>query len=231
VKAACNLAAWNPTCHQAGIAEEKISMESQDKSLAEVYPGGSAAESFVNRVFEIVKRTIKEIPPSDQIKHSNPELHARVLTKAAALKAAAVSGTLALPPGPWGLMTVLPDLIEIWRLQARLVSDIAAVYGERASLTHETLLYCLFRHAVAQVIRDLVTRVGERIVVQRASWRLGQRILHRVSMEITRRVTGRSVSRLLPLIGALGVAGYAYYDTAQVGQTAIEFFSKEIELK
>jgi hypothetical protein len=27
------------------------------------------------------------------------------------------------------------------------------------------------------------------------------------------------------------VAGYAYYDTDQVGQTAIEFFSKDIELQ
>ncbi|MBI4490669.1 MAG: hypothetical protein HY694_16415 [Deltaproteobacteria bacterium] len=51
------------------------------------------------------------------------------------------------------------------------------------------------------------------------------------SIEIAQRVTGRSIARLLPLIGALGVAGYAYYDTAQVGQTAIVFFSKEIEIK
>jgi len=206
-------------------------MESQNKSAADVYRGGAESESFVDRVFDVVKRTIRDIPPSDQVKHSNPELRARELTKAAALRAAAVSGTLALPPGPWGLMTVVPDLVEIWRLQARLVSDIAAVYGERASLTHETLLYCLFRHAVAQVIRDLVTRLGERIVVQRVSWSLRRKILHRVGAALVQRVTGRSVSRLLPLFGALGVAGYAYYDTAQVGHTAIDFFSKEIELE
>jgi hypothetical protein len=36
---------------------------------------------------------------------------------------------------------------------------------------------------------------------------------------------------LLPAIGALAVAGYAYYDTEQVGQTAIEFFTKDIEFK
>jgi hypothetical protein len=34
----------------------------------------------------------------------------------------------------------------------------------------------------------------------------------------------------LPAIGALAVAGYAYYDTEQVGHTAIEFFSKDMEL-
>ena len=129
-----------------------------------------------------------------------------------------------MPPGPLGIITILPDLVGIWRLQAQLVSDIAAVYGVKASLTQETMLYCLFRHAAAQVIRDLVSRIGERIVVQRASLRLIER---RIGVEITRRIAGRGIVRLLPLIGALGVAGYAYYDTAQVGQTAIDFFSSE----
>ena len=191
----------------------------------------AGAENFVDRVFEIVQRIIAEIPTSDEIQDTQPELRAHVLMKKAALRAATISGTLALPPGPLGVITVLPDLVGIWRLQARLVSDIAAVYGEQASLTRETLLYCLFRHAAAQVLRDLVTRVGERIVVQRASCRVSERILQRVGFEVTQRVTGRSISRFLPLIGALGVAGYAYYDTAQVGQTAIEFFSKEIEIR
>ena len=34
----------------------------------------------------------------------------------------------------------------------------------------------------------------------------------------------KSVARWLPVVGSLGVAGYAYYDTAQVGATAIELF-------
>jgi hypothetical protein len=33
----------------------------------------------------------------------------------------------------------------------------------------------------------------------------------------------------MPAIGALAVAGYAYYDTVLVGQTALEFFSKELD--
>jgi hypothetical protein len=206
-------------------------IDSHDNFAENVFAAGSAAEDFVGKVFDIVKRIITEIPPSDEIEDSQAKLRAQVLTRAAALKAATISGTLALPPGPLGVITVLPDLIGIWRLQARLVSDIAAVYGEQASLTRETLLYCLFRHAAAQVIRDLVTRVGERIVVQRASWKLSQKILQRVGFEVTQRVTGRGITRFLPLIGALGVAGYAYYDTAQVGQTAIEFFSKDIEIQ
>jgi hypothetical protein len=39
------------------------------------------------------------------------------------------------------------------------------------------------------------------------------------------------VSRWLPIIGALGVAAYAYYDTGKVAENAIEFFSSEIDVE
>jgi hypothetical protein len=207
------------------------SMARQDRSTEDALTAGSMAEDLVERVLEMVKTLVAEIPNSDEVADAHAEERARELTRAASWRAATISGTLALPPGSLGIMTILPDLLGIWRLQAKLVADIAALYGEKARLTQETLLYCLFRHAVAQVIRDLVVRVGERIVVQRASWTLSRKLLHRIGIEIIQRVTGRSVARLLPLIGAMGVAGYAFYDTAKVGQTAIEFFSGKMEVE
>jgi hypothetical protein len=36
------------------------------------------------------------------------------------------------------------------------------------------------------------------------------------------------VARYAPVIGAIGVGGYAYYDTNKVAKTAIELFSKEV---
>ncbi len=68
------------------------------------------------------------------------------------------------------------------------------------------------------------------MVVQRVSWRVSENILQRAGISIAERLTRWGVARFLPIIGALGVAGYAYYDTAQVGHTAIELFSKEIEI-
>jgi hypothetical protein len=56
-------------------------------------------------------------------------------------------------------------------------------------------------------------------------------VLESIGVRLVHRVARGGLWRLLPAIGALAVAGYAYYDTEQVGQTAIEFFSKEIELK
>ena len=57
-----------------------------------------------------------------------------------------------------------------------------------------------------------------------------QTIAQKVGVRITQRVIGKGVSRWLPIVGALGVAGYAYYDTGQVAHTATELFQQVIEV-
>ena len=186
---------------------------------------------LLDRLFRILFRVIHEIPTSAEKETSEALIRSRKLISEASFKAAAISGALALPSGPLGWLTILPDLAAIWRLQAQMVADIGAVFGKQGKLTEESLIYCLFRHATAQVMRDLVTRMGQRVVVQRGSLRAAENVLESIGIKLVHRVARGGLWRLLPAIGALAVAGYAYYDTEQVGQTAIEFFSKEIELK
>ncbi len=111
-----------------------------------------------------------------------------------------------------------------------MVADIAGIYDKNAYLTREQMIYCLFRHTAAQAVRDLVVRVGERILVQGVSLGAMQVIAREVGISITRRAIRKGVSRWLPVIGALGVGTYAYFDTAQVARTAIELFEREITL-
>lgn len=150
------------------------------------------------------------------------------MTLQASAKAALVSGTLALPPGPLGMLTILPDLLAIWTVQRQLVADIAAAHGKSAQLGPSEMIYCLFRHAASQAVRDVVVRVGERFLVRRGSLRVIQRVLRRVGVSVTERTAGRAVSRWLPVVGAVGIGGYAFYDTTQVGKTAATFFQREI---
>src|SRR6266508_837054 len=186
-------------------------------------------EDLVTTIINAILELIGEIPESTQKAVPDPSVRCRELITTAALKAAAISGALALPPGPLGLVTVLPDLFAIWRLQAHLVSDIAAAYGKTAYLTRETMLYCLFRHAAAQTLRDIVIRVGERVLVRRTSLRAMQKLLQNIGVKITQRLLGRGVSRFIPIVGAVGVAAYAFYDTRQVGKAAVYLFSQQIE--
>ena len=64
---------------------------------------------------------------------------------------------------------------------------------------------------------------------QRDGVRSGQRALQRIGVRITQRIAGGSVARWLPIVGALGVGAYAYYDTGQVAATAIDLFRREID--
>lgn len=109
-----------------------------------------------------------------------------------------------------------------------MVSDIAAVFGQTASLGSEQMLYCLFRHTAAQAVRDLVVRVGERLVVKRATVQALQRIAAAIGIKVAQRTIGKSLSRWVPVLGAVGVGGYAYYDTNQVAKAALELFSNEL---
>ncbi|HEY3151154.1 MAG TPA: EcsC family protein [Candidatus Binatia bacterium] len=193
--------------------------------------GAAQENELLEKLFTILFKVINEIPSSAEKRSSDGVLRARKLTAEASLRAAAISGALALPTGPLGWLTILPDLAAIWRLQAQLVADIGAVFGKRGKLTEESIIYCLFRHAAAQAVRDLVTRMGERLVLQCVSVRVAENVLRRIGVKVVHRVARRGLWRLLPAIGALAVAGYAYYDTEQVGQTAIEFFTQDIELK
>ena len=185
----------------------------------------------LDKLFHALFKVVNPIPESTEREARDGIGRARKLIANASVKAAAISGSLALPAGPLAWLTIVPDLTAIWRLQAQLVADIGAVFGKQAKLTEESMMYCLFKHAAAQMMRDMVTRMGERVVVQRMSVRMTQELLEGIGVKIAQRAARGGALRLLPLIGALGVAAYAYYDTESVGKTAIELFSKEIDFR
>jgi hypothetical protein len=196
-----------------------------------ILPVVRADERTAGKLAEAILKFVGRIPASTQRRTSEPAAAARYLARAAAAKAAVTSGSLALPPGPLGLLTLIPDLVAVWKIQAQLVADIAAIYGKKASLTREQMLYCLFRHLASQVVRDLVVRVGERVLIRSASIQLLQTIAQKIGLNVAKKVIGKSISRWIPLAGALGVGAYAYFDTTQVAATAIGLFEQEFGTK
>jgi hypothetical protein len=186
-----------------------------------------AVQPLLGGVVDAIEDVVAGVPVTRERPVEAPEVAARRLARRAATRAAAVSGTLALPPGVLGLLTVLPDLVAIWRIQAQLVADIAGLYGRDMQLTRTHMLYCLFRHAATHVARDVAVRAGERFVIRQVSGGALRNVLTGVGMSLTQRVAGTTASRWLPIVGAVAVAGYAYFDTLQVAKTAV----KMLELK
>lgn len=191
---------------------------------------GQEDDKHSARIVKAIADFIGSIPSTSERKAKDPKERARAIVLNASMKASALSGTLALPPGPAGVVTILPDLIGVWKIQAQMVADLAGAFGKTGYLTQEQMLYCLFRHAAAQAVRDLVVRVGERTLVKRVTLRAMQSAVRKVGVKMTQRVIAKSVVRWLPVVGAIGVGAYAYYDTAQVAATALDLFEKELTL-
>jgi hypothetical protein len=180
-----------------------------------------AVQPLLGRVVDAIENVVTGVPESRERSVQDPDVAARKLARKAATRAAALSGALALPPGVFGMLTVLPDLVAIWRLQAQMVADIAGLYGKDLQLTRAHMLYCLFRHAASQLTRDFAVRAGERFVIRQLSGGALRSALTTVGISVTQRVAGTAASRWLPIVGAAAVAGYAYFDTLQVAKTAV----------
>ena len=173
---------------------------------------------------------LARIPATDESRTATPFTRARAIAKAAALKSATVSGSLSLPPGPAGLLTIIPDLAMVWKIQSQMVADIAGAFGKRSYLGKEQMVYCLFRHAAAHTVRGLVIRTGERILLEKAPAHAAAAVVKKLGPSLARRVVGRGLSRWLPVAGAVGVGAYAYYDTMRVATTTIDLFRTEFIL-
>ena len=167
-----------------------------------------------------IERVIADVPPPRTHAVSNPASEAEAIAKRAAKRAALLSGSLALPPGPLGMLTVLPDLYLIWKTQRQMVADIFGLYGRSAELTRVHMLYCLFRHAASHVLRDVVVRTGQRVIVRQVASGALRGLAQKVGVSLSKRIAGTAATRWVPLAGAAAVSAYAYWDTLQVAKTA-----------
>jgi hypothetical protein len=168
----------------------------------------------------VLERIITDVPmPRTRVDGDVPATADQIM-HAAARRAALLSGSLALPPGPLGMATVLPDLYLIWKIQRQMVADLFGMHGRTAELTRTHMLYCLFRHAASHVVRDVAVRTGQRVVIQQLSVGALRSTLGSLGIAITQRAAGNAAGRWIPAIGAAAVATYAYWDTLQVAKTA-----------
>lgn len=208
-------------------ASRLIALSRPENASALTEPPLPAPADASKRITGAILEILTRVPPTRERAGENPALRAMAIAKAAARRASVTAGTLALPVGPLGWLTIVPELAAIWRIQAQMVADIAGAYGRHATLTPEHMLYCLFRYAAAQAVRDLVVRVGSRWLVRRLPAKALEAAAGKVGLRIVQRAAGTGASRWLPVIGAMGVGAYAWYDTGKVADAAIELFERE----
>lgn len=180
-------------------------------------PDEASPSALLNTIGEI----ISVVPRPRESAVVDPNEACRRLARATAHRAALLSGSLALPPGPLGVLTILPDLYLIWKLQRQMVADMFALHGRTAELTRANMVYCLFRHLASHVVRDVAVRAAERAVLSAAKSAAVQSAATTLGMHLTRRIAGAAASRWIPIAGAAAVGAYAYWDTLQVAKAAL----------
>jgi uncharacterized protein (DUF697 family) len=176
----------------------------------------SLSQAAQREVLARLENIVVSIPETHELESNEPLARCRVIITDAAIKAATLSGGLALPLGPLGALTLLPDLVLIWKVQAQMVADIAGAFGREGMLTREHMIYCLCKHATSQAVRELAIRTGRRAMMRTGRGRFVRRLVGSFSM---------------PILGAAGAAAFAYFDTARVGRMAIQLFSQETDAR
>jgi uncharacterized protein (DUF697 family) len=169
---------------------------------------GQAESIWLHGARDAFEEFVGRIPRANGTQRDDPARRCTVIVKDAAIKAAVLSGGLSLPPGPFGILTIIPDLLGIWRIHDQMVAEVAGAYGRRTRSSQQQMMSCLFKHAFCQLTRDLVVRLLQRALAGRASLCLLQRIA-------------------VPILGAAAVAAYTYFDTLQVGKRAIVLFGQQ----
>lgn len=155
----------------------------------------------------------------------------RPLVRKYSLQAAALSSALSVLPGNLGVMSVLPEIYFLLRLQSRMVKDIAIILGKESYLSKELLLYCLFKENKIDIINTSSRITGTRLLIRPISLYNLQTIFYSVIYSKSSKIVPRKNKGLLSLISMLTGGSLSYIDTQMVGTTANAIFLGDIEFQ
>jgi uncharacterized protein (DUF697 family) len=157
-----------------------------------------------------------------------PSIHdVRAIIRTYANQNAVIAGSSNLVPGPWGALTIFPEITLIIRNQIQMIYDLGVAYGRDTQVTPGTLL-AIFHAALGGGAISLASVQGGKLLVRRASLRVIQQIIKWLGGKITQRVLKAFLARWVPIIGAAAMALWARKSTVTMGERAADLLSREI---
>jgi uncharacterized membrane protein YebE (DUF533 family) len=151
------------------------------------------------------------------------------IISSAANIAGTISGGLNLIPGPVGLVAIVPELLKVLDLQIGMVYDLAVAHGKQEHINDELVMSILLAGSGLGAT-VLAVQVGSKVLVKRASLRVMQSMAEQLSIKITQKAIGSSISKFLPLVGPLAMAAWTRHSTRELGTKALAILSTDIEL-
>lgn len=153
------------------------------------------------------------------------------LIRKASWQTFATSTAMSLPPGPFGLATILPELMAVTKIQINLIYAIAKLKGQEQKL-NSTLLALVFAHeAGLNIARFLSKKFGDKIVVKPLSQRALAQVAEQLGVRIGVRLTQKALGRWVPVVLAPVFGYFSKQMTERIGREAERLFSAELELE
>ena len=140
---------------------------------------------------------------------------------------AVIAGAANLVPGPWGALTIVPEITLVIRNQIQMVYDLGVAHGREAQLTRTTLL-AIFATVMGGGAVSLATVRGGQLIVKRASLRVIQQVVKWLGGKITQRVLRALLAKWVPILGAAAMAVWARHSTREMGRKAAALLANDI---
>lgn len=157
----------------------------------------------------------------------NPE----EMTRTASREAFVISTGAGLVPGPWGMATIIPELVGLTKLQVNLVYKIAKYYKQEGKVNN-TIVMHIFGNAMGVALgRELLRKTGTRIIVKALSSQAIKKIAQQIGVKIGSKVIQRGIGRWIFIVTAPIFGAFSKSMTTNIGNTADELFSKDIEIE
>lgn len=174
---------------------------------------------FGNLLFEFA-------PDEDEIVYATPD----ELIKTISWATFGITTLASLPPGPFGLLTILPDLIAVTKLQVDLVYSIANYYNKMEEVNPTILALIFANEAGVKIGSAIVDHVGSKVVVKTLNSSALRPITNKIAEKIGARITEKAVGRWIPFVFAPIFGAFSKTMTTRIGNEAVKLFQQNIEV-
>ena len=153
------------------------------------------------------------------------------MTSSASWKAFTISTVAAIPPGPLGVMTILPELLAVTRIQIGLIFRIAEYYGKQATVNSTIVALILGNAAGIAIGRELTSTLHGKVIIRKIADVALQRFIANIGAKVLGRIIARVPIRLIPLLTAPVFGALSKTATTRIGEEAMMLFSQDFEAK
>lgn len=168
-----------------------------------------------------------EFKPSNvDIEGKDPES----MKSAACKKAFTLTTIASLPPGPLGIISIIPELIGLTKLQVNLVYSIAEYYHKEHQVNATILLMVFGNEAGIKFGSEIAGKQGSKYIVKALTSETVKKIAEKIGVKITARAATKAVVKFIPFVTAPILGYFSSGMTKKIGEYAINFFSQYVEI-